>query len=147
MNNSIHIREYLPGDEGRGLAACLAFFSPDGQPDMAAGERLAELLAERASMGFPVFVAVEAGEVLGTAGCHTEPKLIHGGCRAGFIEDVAVRQDRRGQGIGEALVEHCLSWLSSRGCYKATLECGREVSAFYEKCGLYHNGLAMRADL
>lgn len=60
----------------------------------------------RLNLGFPpvhYFVAEKAGEVVGFISCHTQHLLHHGG-KVGEIQELFVREDRRGQGIGLLLL-------------------------------------------
>lgn len=82
------------------------------------------------------FVALDGEKVIGTATLVTHPKLIHGGCKAGQIEEVAVLEDWRGKGVGTALVEACKHLAKEKGCYKVQLQCDDNFVPFYMRCGL-----------
>lgn len=78
-----------------------------------------------------LFVALEDGVVAGTV------MAGYDGHR-GWLYSLAVRTDRRGAGIGRALVRHAEAALTERGCLKINLQVvtGNEaVCAFYEKLG------------
>jgi glucosamine-phosphate N-acetyltransferase len=89
-------------------------------------------------------VAEDEGEIIGTATLHFQRKLIRNGGIAAFIEDVAVREKYRGQGIGAKLVEHLVEEARKSGCYKVNLSCFPERVAFYERCGLKQESITMR---
>jgi glucosamine-phosphate N-acetyltransferase len=89
-------------------------------------------------------VAEDEGEIIGTATLHFQRKLIRNGGIAAFIEDVAVREKYRGQGIGAKLVEHLIEEARKSGCYKVNLSCFPERVAFYERCGLKQESITMR---
>ena len=89
-------------------------------------------------------VAEDEGEVIGTATLHFQRKLIRNGGVAAFIEDVAVREKYRGQGIGAKLVEYLVEEARNSGCYKVVLTCFPERVAFYERCGFKQESIAMR---
>jgi len=54
-------------------------------------------------------------------------------CRAGALEEVVVRPDCRGLGIGKTLLAEFEKWSVSRGAEGIIVPCGRE--GFYEKMG------------
>jgi len=89
-------------------------------------------------------VAEDKGEIIGTATLHFQRKLIRNGGIAAFIEDVAVREKYRGQGVGAKLVEHLIEEARKSGCYKVNLSCFPERVAFYERCGLKQESITMR---
>lgn len=89
-------------------------------------------------------VAEKEGEVIGTATLHLQRKLIRDGGIAGFIEDVAVREAFRGQGIGAKLVVHLIEKAKSFGCYKINLSCFSERIAFYERLDFKRESTTMR---
>ena len=97
-----------------------------------------------------IMVAADKGgsgdRIVGAATLLVEPKLIHGGGRAGHIEDVAVASGSQGRGIGAALVRACLDEAARRGCYKTILDCTDGVRPFYEKIGFVRHSNEMRYD-
>lgn len=106
------------------------------------------ILRERIARCMRTYVA-GAGEegIIGTASLLLEPKFIHRGGIVGHIEDVAVRSDFRGAGIGRQLIEHASRMAQALGCYKVILNCSPENAAFYGKCGFREHELGMRMDL
>lgn len=89
-------------------------------------------------------VADKDGKIIGTATLHLQKKLIRNGGVAAFIEDVAIREKYRGQGIGADLVEHLIEKAKSLGCYKINLSCFPERIAFYERLGFKQESTTMR---
>jgi glucosamine-phosphate N-acetyltransferase len=74
--------------------------------------------------------------VVGTTTLLVEPKFIFGGGRVGHIEDVCVRKDFQGLGIGGWLVNHATMVAESiMGCIKLVLDCSDETMPFYESLG------------
>lgn len=53
----------------------------------------------------------------------------------GHIEDIVVRGDMRGLGVGAFLVQHIMAVGRSHGCYKLVLSCGLHNEAFYRRLG------------
>lgn len=71
-------------------------------------------------LGEPAFlVAVDAGAVVGYVVASLTPNHGRG---LGHVKDVAVHPDRRGDGVGTALLERALSILASRGAETVKLE-------------------------
>lgn len=140
----VEVRPARPGDAALGLLDALAGLG--GSPP--AGEaRARELLAAAgADPGRVVLVAESGGRVVGCATLIIERKIIHGGSAAGHIEDVAVVEGRRGEGIGAALVRAALARAAGAGCYKTVLDCGEGVAPFYEGLGFRRHSVGMRAD-
>jgi GNAT superfamily N-acetyltransferase len=69
-----------------------------------------------------VFVAEEAASILGYVYVALEPmswKELRG--PAGFVHDVAVREDARRKGVAEKLMQSALDWLRERGAPRAIL--------------------------
>ena len=62
-------------------------------------------------------------------------------CRAGVLEEVVVRPDCRGLGIGKALLAEFEKWSLARGAQALVVPCGRE--GFYEKMG-FNKGSILR---
>lgn len=89
-------------------------------------------------------VAEDKGEIIGTATLHFQRKLIRNGGIAAFIEDVAVREKYRGQGIGAKLIEYLIEEAKNSGCYKINLSCFPERIAFYERLGFKQESTTMR---
>jgi glucosamine-phosphate N-acetyltransferase len=99
-----------------------------------------------------IFVAYAVGEEKGNKGCSDpvdnkkvivgtttllfEPKFIFGGGRVRHIEDVSVRKEFQGLGIGSWSVEHATTFAESvMGCVKIVLDCSDETMPFYESLG------------
>ena len=65
--------------------------------------------------------------------------------KVGHIEDVVVSSDLRGHGLGKLVVNKCLVYAKSEGCYKCILDCSEENIEFYKKCneGFQVKGIEM----
>ena len=79
-------------------------------------------------------VAREVGETVGCA------RLIDFGQGRGKIGRVAVRRDRRGAGIGDALMRFALARLSAEGFESVELDAQLPVIPFYERFGFVAGG-------
>lgn len=96
---------------------------------------------------YHVFVVERGGEVVGTTTLFVEQKFIHDGGRVGHIEDVAVKKDFEGEGVGSSLIKRAIREAKSKGCYKVILNCDVELMDFYKDQGFYEKGIEMRFDL
>lgn len=98
--------------------------APRNQPDAVIGAKLAvqpELF----------FVAVEGGQVIGTAMSGFDG-------HRGWVHRVAVSQERRLQGIGRALMKRVEEAMTALGCAKLNLQVrsdNHEVEGFYKALG------------
>lgn len=138
------VRRMRPGDAELGMLESLDPLSPASGMDGAAARAVLERAAADPSRA--VFVAESGGRVVGTITLLVEEKLIHGGGKAGHIEDVSVDGRAQGEGAGRMLVERALREARERGCYKTVLDCSEDLAGFYEKLGFARHGVCMRAD-
>jgi len=76
----------------------------------------------------------------GTATLLVQENLSHGGRPYGHIENVVVDSEHKGQGLGEKIVTHVINKARGKGCYKAVLDCKKDLVPFYEKCGMKKSG-------
>lgn len=100
----------------------------------------------RSAPSHKIYVAISDSKVVGSATIFIEPKFIHSGGNVGHIEDVVVRKEYQGRGIGEKLILKLLEFAEKSGCYKTVLDCTDEVKPFYEKLGFKHFSNSMRFD-
>jgi len=84
------------------------------------------------------------GVIVGTCTLHLQKKFIRDGGIAGFIEDVAVRENLRGNNIGTLLIQKAIEIAKSKNCYKVVLSCFPERVSFYERNGFYKESIVMR---
>ena len=91
-----------------------------------------------------IHVAVDGNKVVGSTTLFIEQKFIHQGGLVGHIEDVVVRKDCEGTGIGIKLVLSLLEYAKMRRCYKTILDCNDNVKPFYEKIGFKYESNCMR---
>ena len=99
-----------------------------------------------------IHVAVDTGyqrdgnKIVGSTTLFIEQKFIHDGGFVGHIEDVVVRKDYEGKGIGIKLVMSMLERAKEKNCYKTILDCKDDVKQFYEKIGFKRESNGMRYD-
>ena len=93
-----------------------------------------------------VHVAELDGKIVGSTTLLIEQKFIHDGGFVGHIEDVVVKKEFEGQGIGMNLVLSLLDVAKERKCYKTILNCENGLISFYEKIGFKQKSNEMRFD-
>jgi ribosomal protein S18 acetylase RimI-like enzyme len=123
----VEIRTYEERDEAA-VAALWREVFPDEPAHNVPEDVIARKLAVQREL---FFVAVEGGEVVGTA------MAGYDGHR-GWVYAVAVKPDRRRRGIGDALMARVEEGLRAMRCPKLNLQVratNREAVAFYERLG------------
>jgi glucosamine-phosphate N-acetyltransferase len=134
------IREFTPKDINNGLLDVLKeTWFITGISD--------ETLIEWQLSNNYMFVAEIDGAIIGTLTLHTQKKLIRNGGLCGFIEDVAVKNEYRGNNIGSLLVQEGINKAKELGCYKVILSCFDERIDFYTKNGFFKESNTMRFNL
>ena len=96
-------------------------------------------------------VAEEGGRVVGYLQLTLIPGLAFRGIKRALIESVRVASDRRGSGIGAALVAHAIDQARNAGCRLIQLTSTNErteAHRFYERLGFEatHTGFKLRLD-
>ena len=93
-----------------------------------------------------IYVAELDSKIVGATTLFIEPKFIHEGGLVGHIEDVVVRKEYQGTGIGQKVVKALLAYAKKQGCYKTVLDCTDDLVPFYEKMGFKRHSNSMRFD-
>lgn len=93
-----------------------------------------------------VWVAQHQGTVLAMAQLNVIAGLSRGGMKRALVEGVRVRADLRGQGIGEAFMEHLMEQSRLAGCQMIQLTSDKRRPAahrFYQRLGFIasHEGM------
>ena len=136
------IREIEENDVERGgVLEVLENLAPVGELDRTAARNILQQI--KSNPLHKVFVAVQEdgnddhnqGLVVGATTLLVEPKFIFSGARFGHVEDVAVRKEYEGMGIGSKLVRHATEAAAKMGCMKTVLYCSDERMSFYERLG------------
>lgn len=85
-----------------------------------------------------LFVLEAEGAVVATTYLNLIPNLTRGVAPYAVIENVVVDADRRGKGLGKAIMASTLDVAWAAGCYKVMLMTGSRrpsTHAFYKRCG------------
>ena len=85
-------------------------------------------------------VAMEQGNILGYASIHYIKKITR---KSGIIEDVVVKENQRGKGIGKLLVKNLIEKAKKNNCDKIILSSSEKNLKFYEKLGFQKNEFEM----
>ena len=93
-----------------------------------------------------IHVAIDDKKIVGSTTLLIEQKFIHDGGLVGHIEDVVVRKDYEGKGIGIKLVTSMLERAKEKNCYKTILDCKDDLKQFYERIGFKRELNCMRYD-
>ncbi len=143
---------FHPAERGH-LPAVLRLYA---QPGMDDGKVLALAEAERIFVrmadypDYTLYVAMHAGQVVGSFALLIMDNLGHLGTPSAIIEDVVVDPAWQGQGVGKAMVGHALVLARARGCYKLALSSNlkrRQAHAFYESLGFERHGYSYLIEL
>ena len=93
-----------------------------------------------------IHVAEMNGMIVGSTTLLIEQKFIHKGGLVGHREDVVVKKEFEGQGIGMRLVKSLLDVAKQKKCYKTILNCKDDLRPFYTKMGFNQATNEMRFD-
>ena len=142
--SKIEIREIEEDDLERGFLETLDFLRNASSLDKTKAKEILKKIKQNAN--HIIHVAIDGKKIVGTTTLFIEQKFIHDGGLVGHIEDVVVRKDYEGKGIGIKLVTSMLERAKEKNCYKTILDCKDDVKKFYEKIGFKHESNGMRYD-
>ena len=91
-------------------------------------------------LAISVQVAFEKGNVIGYASIHYIKKITR---KSGIIEDVVVKENQRGKGIGKLLVNNLIEKAKKNNCDKIILSSSEKNLKFYQKLGFQKNEFEM----
>ena len=119
------------------------------EPDAARQSRGIEMILSAPATG-QIFVARENGTVVGMINLlFTVSTAL--GAPVCWLEDMVVRPDRRGAGVGGQLIEHAITFTCARGYRRITLltdGTSSDARRFYERHGFARSDMAaMRLQL
>lgn len=135
------------------LQQILALYAqPDFDNDRILGVAEARALLARFARypDYKLYKADLDGVVVGTFALLVMDNLGHLGTPSAVVEDVVVAADRRGAGIGRAMMEEAAAIAKAKGCYKLILSSNLkrdEAHAFYDTLGFERHGYSFRLNL
>ncbi len=142
--SEIEIREIEEDDLEKGFLETLDFLRNASNLDKNKAKEILKKIKQNTN--HIIHVAIENKKIVGSTTLLIEQKFIHGGGLVGHIEDVVVRKDYEGKGIGMKLVISLLDVAKQRRCYKTILNCEDSLKQFYEKIGFKKTTNEMRYD-
>ena len=140
----IKIREITENDLENGFLETLDFLRKASDLDKNKAKEILEKIKQNSNQ--IIQVAIDDKKIVGCITLLIEQKFIHDGGLVGHIEDVVVRKDYEGKGIGMKLVTSMLEYAKRKNCYKTILDCKDDVKQFYERIGFKHESNGMRYD-
>ena len=140
----IKIREIEEGDLEKGYLETLDFLRNASDLDKNKAKEILKKIKQNPN--HIIHVAIDNKKIVGSTTLFIEQKFIHDGGLVGHIEDVVVRKDCEGKGIGIKLVTSMLERAKEKNCYKTILDCKDNVKQFYERIGFKHESSGMRYD-
>ena len=142
--SEIEIREIEEGDLEKGFLETLDFLRKASDIDKNKAKEILKKIQQNSN--HIIHVAVDDNKIVGSTTLLIEQKFIHDGGLVGHIEDVVVRKDYEGKGIGIKLVISMLEYAKEKNCYKTILDCKDNVKQFYERIGFKRESNGMRYD-
>ena len=116
----IEIREIRENDLENGFLETLDFLRKASDLDKNKAKEILEKIKQNPSQ--KIQVAIDDRKIVGCITLLIEQKFIHDGGLVGHIEDVVVRKDYEGKGIGMKLVTSMLEYAKRKKCYKTRTE-------------------------
>ena len=138
----IEIREIEEDDIEKGFLETLDFLRNASSLDKSMAKEILKKIKQNPN--HIIHVAIDDKKIVGSTTLLIEQKFIHDGGLVGHIEDVVVRKDYEGKGIGIKLVTSMLERAKEKNCYKTILDRKDYVKQFYERIGFKHESNSMR---
>ena len=142
--SEIIIREIEENDLEKGFLETLDFLRNASDLDKNKANEILKKIKQNPN--HIIYVAIDNKKIVGSTTLLIEQKFIHDGGLVGHIEDVVVRKDYEGNGIGIKLVTSLLERAKEKNCYKTILDCKDYVKQFYERIGFKRESNGMRYD-
>ena len=114
--SEIIIREIEENDLEKGFLETLDFLRKASNIDKNKAKEILKKIKQ--NQNYIIHVTVDDNKIVGSTTLLVEQKFIHNGGLVGHIEDVVVRKDYEGKGIGIKLVMSMLERAKEKNCYK-----------------------------
>ena len=142
--SEIKIREIEEDDLEKGFLESLDFLRKASNIDKNKAKEILKKI--KLNPNHIIHVAIDDKKIVGSTTLLIEQKFIHDGGLVGHIEDVVVRKEYEGKGIGIKLVMSMLERAKEKNCYKTILDCKDDLKQFYERIGFKRESNCMRYD-
>jgi len=147
-NVNVQIRAATDAD----LASILALYvEVEDNGRVLSIEQARSILARMKSYpDYKVYVAMLGRSIVGTFALLIMDNLAHMGAPSGVVEDVVVRTDWRGKGVGKQMMRFAMDRCRERGCYKLALSSNLKREAahrFYDGLGFQRHGYSFVVEL
>ena len=99
---------------------------------------------------YTLYVAEYNDEIAGTFAVLIMDNLAHRGEPSSIVEDVVIRRDLQGKGIGREMMKFAMKISRQKGCYKMVLSSHlrrENAHKFYESLGFKKHGYSFTVDL
>ena len=121
---------------------------PDDKISLTEAERKLEKL--KTYPDYNLYVAENENRILGTFALLIMDNLAHRGEPSSIVEDVVIRKDWQGRGIGKKMMKYAMDLSRQKGCYKMVLSSHirrEQAHRFYESLGFKKHGYSFVVDL
>ncbi len=99
---------------------------------------------------YKIFIAIDEGKIVGTFALAIMDNLANMGAASGLIEDVVVKTDWQGRGIGKQMMKYAVEYCKKYECYKVALSSNlkrEKAHHFYESLGFRKHGYSFLLEL
>jgi dTDP-4-amino-4,6-dideoxygalactose transaminase/GNAT superfamily N-acetyltransferase len=131
--------DHMPSIRPINISDCDAFLNLGILPTFTPPEIIKDYIESLNHMN-RVYVVLYNNEVVGTTKLIIEKKLVN---NLGRIEDVFIKEEYRGLGFAQKVVNHIIDEAEMYNCYKVVLNCTDNLKELYEKCGMTQSGMSM----
>jgi ribosomal protein S18 acetylase RimI-like enzyme len=125
MTQGVTIRNATP-DDARAIASLIGELAQSIGEASPVSDAYARIYLAAAGSG--ILLAEDSDDVAGLLSYSIRPNLYHAG-PSGLIEELVVRADMRGRGIGKALLAEALRLFELMGCAEASVSTMRDNEA------------------